>query len=266
MLFAALLVALFASPTFAAPVPDLGIVASIAVPGTVTFGQSEIPASITIGSSSLAPIVLTDIALNQACSDLTATPTCSTPDSGVFALSTTATGAGADCPGARFKVVGPDTDGRYVFVPASTVTLAPAIGPTESTCTISFTIEVADVPLGGRTRQLVAVTGFATLPVLDQTATGSAPVTVNRAVPAITARATPPALNLGHTIQLAATITPPVIGAGAPRPTGTITFQLFGPDNPTCQGAAALASTGLPLIGNTSGSVALAPANAGTIT
>ncbi|MCA1683920.1 MAG: hypothetical protein LC708_02160, partial [Actinobacteria bacterium] len=65
---------------------------------------------------------------------------------------------------------------------------------------------------------------------------------VVRAAPALTTVASPPVL-LGGTVSDTATLT------GGITPTGTITFELFGPDNPTCTGAPVFTST-VPVAGN----------------
>ncbi|HEX2180460.1 MAG TPA: hypothetical protein VHL54_13260 [Actinomycetota bacterium] len=71
-------------------------------------------------------------------------------------------------------------------------------------------------------------------------------VTVTRvaAGPTITTVATPPTGFPGVSSDSATLTAPPGLPGEAPAPTGTITFQLFGPDNPTCNPAGPIVFTG----------------------
>src|SRR5207302_951452 len=68
---------------------------------------------------------------------------------------------------------------------------------------------------------------------------------IAQATPSITTSATPTA-TLGQPVTDTATVT----GApGAPAPTGTVTFTVFGPNNSTCTGTPVFTSAGRPLGG-----------------
>src|SRR5439155_1008553 len=68
---------------------------------------------------------------------------------------------------------------------------------------------------------------------------------VTQATPTIITSATPTA-TLGQPITDTATVTGV---AGAPAPTGTVTFTLFGPNNPTCTGTPIFTAANRPLGG-----------------
>ena len=69
--------------------------------------------------------------------------------------------------------------------------------------------------------------------------------------PTIVTSATPTA-TLGQPISDVATVTVP---ANAPAATGTVTFNVFGPDDATCAGAGGFTST-VPLTGGATGATA----------
>ena len=117
---------------------------------TVTVGQTNVPASLTITNLSTAPdatgtVTLTTVDFNPSCPDNTISP-CTTPDLAVFSVSPTATGrAGTGCAGQLFTVSGPASDGTYTFTPTSPVVLGPPGSPTAA-CTIDFTFNVLRQP------------------------------------------------------------------------------------------------------------------------
>jgi hypothetical protein len=79
---------------------------------------------------------------------------------------------------------------------------------------------------------------------------GTDVTTVFQATPQITTEVSDPTLLPGQSVTDTATITVP---AGAPAPTGSVSFLAYGPDNPTCTGAAAFVSNGRPVTGSPNG-------------
>ena len=88
----------------------------------------------------------------------------------------------------------------------------------------------------------------------------AAPVAAAQSTPTITTQATATA-TLGSPISDTATLT---VAAGGPAPTGTITFSLYGPNNPTCTGTPIFVSANRPVSGNVAVSNSFTPTTAGT--
>lgn len=222
-------------------------------PPSVTVGDEDVPAQLAIANNStgVGPVTLGQIILNPSCGDPSPTP-CQLPDPGVFDLSATAAGVGGACTNVSFTITGPEANGQYQFVPAEPVVLQPP-GNANSNCFIAFTLDVVKAPTmdanssaaGLQTRQFAAVTGSGTAVINDQpttmsgTGTGTSITTVAQATPQINTMATPNA-TLGQPVSDTATVIGPT---GAPVPTGSVTFTLFGPDNPTCAGSPVYTST-----------------------
>ena len=81
--------------------------------------------------------------------------------------------------------------------------------------------------------------------------------------PAITTQVTPPAIAVGASVRATATLAPP--GAGAPIPTGSVTFDYYPPGDPNCTGHPLLSSIDpLGRTGAAASSVAFTPSAAGT--
>lgn len=76
----------------------------------------------------------------------------------------------------------------------------------------------------------------------------------------LTTAVTPATLPLGSGFIDAATLTPP---AGGPAPSGTMTFRVYGPTDPTCAGPVLFSSTNT-LAGQTTPSSSFTPPNVGT--
>ena len=116
------------------------------------------------------------------------------------------------------------------------------MGQPGSSCIITFNFDVIQRPIDGSTFQTVAL--VATSPTFPGGApqTGVSIVNVLQATPGLVTVAspnagfpTPPAtVPVGSTVFDQATVTPV---ANGPAPTGTVTYALFGPNDPTCAGA-----------------------------
>ncbi|PZR68193.1 MAG: hypothetical protein DLM66_09715, partial [Candidatus Dormiibacter spiritus] len=192
-------------------------------------------------------------------------------DPGVFGLSATGIGApGTACAGIPFTIILSDpTQGKYTFVPASSVVLGPSTNLTASTCDINFTYDVLKKPTldadpntpGTQTLQIGFVNGT-TIGLTPKPGTGQ-----GTAIPTIVSNVgigtavAPGAITIPASFSDTATLTPP---AGGPAPTGTVTFDVYGPNNGTCSGAPVFTSTN-PVTGSgTAVSDPFAPTLAGT--
>ena len=265
----------FAGPA-SAQVPGAGIGLSIApiFPEEVTVGETGVPGgiSITNGSVNIGPVLLTEIKLAPSCSDPTSATGCVEPELGVIDLSPTAIGISEACAGVTFIITGPDAAGRFTFTPLTPVTLQPP-GQANDGCVLQFTFDVLRAPedadpvaAGIQSRVFAQVT--ATGRALDNpeqletgTGTGTRTYTVLLATPTINTVATPAAI-LSQPISDTAVVTGPDTG---PPVTGTVTFTLFGPANPTCAGAPIFTST-QPLVPGPAGAPNDATANSGPFT
>ncbi len=143
--------------------------------------------------------------------------------------------------------------------PTGTVTFT-LFGPSNPTCTGAPIFTSAGRPLGGGppptatsadftptapgTYNWVAVySGDANHPAATSPCGAPNEASVVTQIPvAITTSALGP-VTIGNPIRDTATVT------GTPTPTGTVTFTLFGPANPTCTGAPIFTSSGRPLGG-----------------
>ena len=234
-------------------------------PAQVTVGQSNVAGGlqITNNSSGLGPVTLTSITYHPSCADFNLA--CNAPEPGVFTLSPTATGAaGTSCAGQTFTATA-DGGGRYTLTPQSPVVLA-----TGATCTINFTFNVLRVPTtdaqpatpGVQTVRSAIITGTAAA-TAGGTVTGVsrsvATITVIRAQTAIATQVSSPTVALGSAINDTATVT-----GFTGVPSGTVTFDLYGPNNPTCTGNPVFTST-VPVAANgTATSASFTPQVAGT--
>ena len=86
-------------------------------------------------------------------------------------------------------------------------------------------------------------------------------VVVSQATPGIVTSVNDSAITLGETFTDTATVTVP---AGAPAPTGTVDFFVYGPDDATCAGAPSRSRSARPLVGGTATSAAFSPDAVGT--
>jgi hypothetical protein len=250
-----------------AQVLSIGLSVSPSFPVLVTVGQTDQPASMTITnatSTGAGPITLTEIALNPACGSLSLD--CLPPDPGVFALSATGAGTSGACAGRIFVITAPDANGRSLFVPTGGALALAQPGQVNSTCTIAFTFSVLKAPTvdaqpaaGLQTAHVARVTGTAQFGdgfTGTGTARGLQTSNVSRATPTLAAQASPPVAS-GGTVSDAVTLSGPV------AITGSVTFTLYGPSDPACQGPALSTST-KPVVSNAATSDPVVASQVGT--
>ncbi|MCA1684153.1 MAG: Ig-like domain repeat protein, partial [Actinobacteria bacterium] len=246
-------------------------------PTPVTVGQKGLPASLQIVNAATPPestgtVTLNLITLVPSCgTDVVGPPTGDCPlanaDPGVFTLSSTAVGeAGTACAGITFTVMVIDpATGQVQFIPSAPVVLTPP-GTPNSICRIDFTVDVNKVPSNPQavlspTSFQTAVDAFVigTSNVTGFTARvpGNQPVIVNKAIPSIVTMLSPMSITLGSSFTDTATLTP---AAGAPAPTGTVTFNVFAPGDTTC--ATPILFSTNPITGNQAVSGSFTPTSA----
>jgi hypothetical protein len=253
LLVPALLILFSAAPA-TAQVLRVELSVSPQFPTVVTVGQAGLPAKLSMVNSATVggvPVAITEITLNPSCGSVSLD--CSAPDPGVFALSPTATGTSGACLGRTFTVTPPDANGRSVFVPNAPFDLQPP-GQADSTCDISFTFRVLKAPTldaqpsaGLQTAAVATVTGSAKLdPNVSGVgvARGLQTVNVGKAQPTVVTTAIGAQAVGGTIVDTAAVSGPVALG-------GTVTFRLYGPNDPGCTGPAIFSSTN-PLSGGSS--------------
>jgi hypothetical protein len=242
---------------------------SVLFPSTVTVGDTNQPASLTLvnlntgGESALTNTVCNISDPNPPCGGvgIRLVPTCKLisigqcqpagADPGVFAVSSTATGrVGTACAGLIFNVTANgDSFGSVTFAPqgGAHVTLM-GFG---ATCVIDFTFNVLKSPTGDQNpglpgTQTTQATDHAqfvgTAPAnpvaLNSGAQGtSTGTTVERAQPAITTNASA-GVAIGGQLTDQATVT----GLVNPVAGGVVTFRLYPPSDATCTGTPVLTS------------------------
>jgi len=233
---------------------DVSASASFTMPTGASVGSTNLNASLTVFNDNFAPNqsesnTVNEIKFSPSCGAMgTVATACPTPDPGVFSINASATGAaGTACAGQTFSVSAPDASGVFTFTSTTSVVLAPPGGaPGSDRCTINFLLNVLKVPTidvsvspGAQTdanlrvKETSNVSGLSPIPVVSQT------ITVNRGFLGFQTQASP-SVPVGGTISDAATLTK-VPGTAAV--TGTVTFSVFGPADPTCAGAPLAQST-----------------------
>jgi len=223
-------------------------------------------------------VTVTAITLVPSCGSSTSAFDCPLgfKDAGVLVPAGSGAGlAGTACAGLTFNIaqVGAPVDGKYSFTAgSSSVTLGPSSGPLSARqCTIGFNLTVGRVPAidsqvsqpGLQTTQLASsqeVDAGPAHPGVTASNAGSASTTVAPAVASMTTQVAPAAIVVGDAFQDTATLTP---AAGVRAPTGTVTFDVYGPNDATCSGPVALTST-TPVGGGSAVSGVFTPAAAGT--
>jgi hypothetical protein len=164
--------------------------------------------------------------------------------------------------------------------PAPTGTVAFAVfGPSDPTCagTPAFTSSGPLDPggttatsgtftptVGGTYRVVASYGGDADYaPSASLCADPTELVTVGRAALTLATQVAPASIALGASFTDTATLSGRPVGAAAP--TGTVTFDVYGPSDPTCGSAPVLTATGgVDAAGTTATSTSLTPASAGT--
>jgi hypothetical protein len=186
------------------------------------------------------------ITLIPSCGGLGLQSACVAPDPGVFRMSTTAVGAPrTECAGMTFTITEIDpVYGQYRFTPdnGQHVELAAA----GSVCRIDFTVDMVKMPdvdwkPGTAGLQTVQVADSSVVADSSLTAFGrgtSQGVTALRNTPSIATVASPP-IEIDGQINDTATVS----GLISPIPGATVTFNLYGLDDPTCAAAPVHTST-----------------------
>src|SRR5947209_9131286 len=233
-------------------------------PDTVTVGQT-FPAALGINNSSTPPesttnpsLTISAIDLYPACTTTSVDCTGGSAESGVFARRGTGSGSSigagtVGCDGTWTIVPNtgdPNPASRYRFVPPlgeGTLQL-----PTGTTCVVTYTattrrVPTTDVNAGApnvQTNQVASSTATGpTIPPPGVRNSGTDQTTVLRATPGLSTTAAQSAAQIPATTTDTATLSPPPPPAGAfgAPPTGTMTFNLFGPFAagvaPVCTGA-----------------------------
>jgi hypothetical protein len=246
--------------------------------GTVSVGQSQMGqiqiVNTLSGLAGTSPVTVSDIRLVPSCSTTTADCTGGIADPNTFQVSPFGLGrAGTACEGLQFNapVTNPST-GQQTFTPSAPLVLGPGnVGGPQATCIIDLSFNVFKVPNhdsapanpGLQTNQVVSLVGTqaggGATPY-----TGSGTTTVNQGAALMTTQATPTA-TVGQPISDAASVATQFFGTA---PTGTVTFTVYGPDNPTCTGVPAFTSVNRPLTGGplaaSATSTAFTPTQAGS--
>ena len=247
------------------------VVVTPTFPATTSVGQTGLAASLAVTNNSTSPddtanITLSTIAVVPSCGSATFVGNANCPsasaDPGVFRVSAGTGDAASACAGTTFTVKTTDTTtGRVAFTASSAVVLGQ-----NATCTIDFTVDVLKFPVHplstsdantATTEQFAYVAGTNTLnhPVAG---TGSTSTVVAKAAPSITTTAS-------AGITIGGSVTDQARLSNGASPTGTITFALYGPNDPTCRQTAAFTATNNVGRGNaTYTSAAFTPAPPGT--
>jgi len=242
-------------------------------PNPSVVGQTGLPAVVQVTNSStspdnVGPLVINTLTLVPSCSNFNQGCSGGIADPGVYKLSPTGIGEpGTACAGQTFAInLTNAATGEVSFVPSSPATpisLTPS--GTNSVCRIDFTVDVLKIPSadanpgtpGVQTNQLGSGSGTNSTTGNQGFGTGSSSVTVVKSSPALTTSASPSTVAVGSPFHDTATV------SGGSNPTGTVTFSLFGPGNPTCTGTPIFTST-TPLSGTSAISGSFTATSAGT--
>ena len=246
----------------------------MSAPSAVAVGQTGLAASLTAINTNTPPNqaesnTLTSVRVAPSCAAAPAPPNpCPAPELGVFSLSATGSGAaGTACAGMTFTISAPDASGITTFTPSGTVVLAPPGGAVGSDrCTVNYTFSVLKLPA---TDTNIPAPNTQTRMNARLQTTGSSggmpaghpslEITVVPGTPTITTRVSQSSLILGGSVTDTATLT---TGVG-PAPTGTVTFNLYGPNDATCSGAPAFNSVNA-VAGGAATSAPFTPTSPGT--
>jgi uncharacterized protein YkwD len=235
---------------------------------TVTVGNTNLSGTLTFANQNTSPDVGATICdfgdtgplltqcdgaegmvLTPSCGVQFANAICNSPsgdDPGVFSLHPTATGTAGTCSGMAFNVVlvtppAPGASlGKYRFDPPAGQHVQ--LANVGDGCTIGFTFDVLKTPtkdirpaiLGMQTAQVVEVTEQSSVGNIGAGQGTSTPTTVLKASPTIATTASAPTVLGAGAMSDQATVTGlvnPVAGA-------TVTFQLYGPSDPSCSSVA----------------------------
>ena len=169
--------------------------------------------------------------------------------------------AGAPAPtgDVTFRVYGP-ADATCTGTPAFTSAARPLAAGTATTVTSTSASFTPTAP--GTYRVIATYNGDANYNTIAGACNdANEQVVVAKATPAIATQVSNATRIVGQSFTDTATLTIP---AGAPAPTGDVTFRVYGPGDATCTGTPVFTSANRPLSGVTATSAAFSPASVGT--
>jgi hypothetical protein len=250
---------------------NAGLSQSLTAQQAVAVGDT-VPASFTITNTNTPPQNaeshnVTSLRIAPGCGAVgTFANPCAAPDPGVMSVLSATGAAGTACAGITFTPSVPDASGIVTLTPTAVFVLAPpgAVGPDR--CTVNLSLRVLKVPnidvnivaTGTQTRFNVVSQTTSVGSGLMPTVASTVEVTVVRATPSLVTQASP-ATVVGSPIFDTATVTGV---ANIAAPTGTVTFQLYGPNDNTCSGATIFQSTN-PLVGGSATSTSFVTSQPG---
>ncbi len=219
--------------------PALAGIGGSAVPdytSPITVGQTGVVANLTItnastNSNSTSTVAVTDISTTPSCGSSSSNPcTGANIDTGVFTVHNGIGRAGTACAGVAFTAGAPDSSGKVIFTPGSSIVLGPSNpGGPAAQCIIDFTVDVLKLPTidssiapGIQTTQL----GFSTFQ--DQTTlgfgtgSGSSEVTVNKVSPSISTTLSATSTLVGGSVHDSA-----ALASSTPNAGGTVTYTVY---------------------------------------
>lgn len=230
----------------------------IGLPSTAAVGQM-VDATIVITNASTPPEnasthTITDILVVPSCgaSGPDAVGDCPTPEVGTITVEGAGTGvAGTACAGMTFTVGAEpgSTTGRQRLTPSTPVVLAAPSSGTDDECHIDLQLRINGMSStdvfaapGSQTVVMVSSVGTSNLsptPGGNTTsfASGAQPITIVPAATGIATSVVASEVVLGEPVADVATV------SGGVEPTGTVTFDLYGPDDTDCSGTPIASST-----------------------
>ncbi len=217
------------------------------VPGQMAEGELIIGNPSSTQDEAVGAVTITDVFVIPSCGASTSGCPAPNQDTGVFDVSDSTSvtpSAGATCPSAFTVSVNDPASGELRFTPVGGL---PMLDVGE-TCLIRFTTTTLRVPTrdsrpetGIQTTQIGRIIGTAANGEVGE-GSGTSSVTVNRAPATVATTASPQAGDADEDFTDSATVTG---AANGPTPTGTVTFQVFGPTSPgfpNCTGPVAFTS------------------------
>jgi hypothetical protein len=218
---------------------------------TASIGQT-LTTSVTVTNLSTAPdgaMALDTIFFVPSCGStgpITSDCPVDSQDPNVFEVHPVGTGAsGTGCAGTTFTVqISNASGGRYELAPEEPIVLAPPAAGDLDTCQIELIVTIAASPTvdsrpgtpGLQTDAFGLATGTVDSGV-QATATGGSFLTIEGAAPSLVTQVAEPEVVVGDPVADTATL------SGGAEPSGSITFDLFGPDDEDCSGPPLASST-----------------------